>query len=90
MSLMSDVYYSLFAVLCLRVKGLTSLTTLDLRHSCTFRSPNGKRVPGSHSVAEDRWGRRCSVLSFKLRANWELPKTITQSKYLFRIEPLNS
>jgi hypothetical protein len=72
MTLMSDVYYSLFAVLCIRVKGLTSLTTLDLRHSCTLRSPKGKSVPGSHSVAdvaEDRWGRRCSVLSFKLRAN---------------------
>jgi hypothetical protein len=69
MTLMSDVYYSPFAVLCIRVKGLTSLTTLDLRHSCTLRSPKGKRVPGSQSVAEDRWGRRCSVLSFKLRVN---------------------
>jgi hypothetical protein len=69
MTLMSDVYYSLFAVLCIRVKGLTSLTTLDLRHSCPLRSPKGKRVPGSHSVAEHHWGRRCSVLSFKLRVN---------------------
>jgi hypothetical protein len=85
MTLMSDVYYSLFPVLCIRVKGLTSLTTLDLRHSCTFRSPKGKIVPGCQSVAEHRWGR-----SFKLRENRRLPETITQSKYLFRVEPFNS
>ena len=69
MTWMSDVYYRLFAVLCIRVKRLTNLTTLNLRHSFTFRSPKGKRVPGCHSLAEDRWGRRCSVLSFKLRVN---------------------
>jgi len=69
MTSMSDVYYTLLAVLCIKVKGLTSLTTLALRHSCTFRSPKGKRVPGSHSIAEDRWGRRCSVLRFKLTVN---------------------
>jgi hypothetical protein len=69
MTLVSDVYYSLFTVLCIRVKYLTSLTTLDLRHSCTFRSPKGKTVLGCHSLVEDRWGRRYMVLSYRLRVN---------------------
>jgi hypothetical protein len=72
------------------VKYLTSLTTLELRHSFTFRGPKGKRAVRYYSFLGDLWRSRYILCSNKLSINRRRLRTRIKGKYffLFRLEVL--